>query len=170
MLRAAVSLFLSQDPVVTKGLSCLRSVIEDVKNTYTTALLAYTFSLAGDTDTRQQLFKKLEDVALSEGKRFVSDDFLLSFHAHWVSLLSMCPKGSHLHWSQSASADDSDSLAVEISSYVLLAALTADSLTTADLGFANRIVSWLVKQQNAYGGFSSTQVTQTTQIKHMIAE
>ncbi|KAF4104075.1 alpha-2-macroglobulin-like [Onychostoma macrolepis] len=121
------------DPVVTKGLSCLRSVIEDVKNTYTTALLAYTFSLAGDTDTRQKLFKKLEDVAISDGSR--------------------------LHWSQSASADDSDSLAVEISSYVLLAALTAESLTTADLGFANRIVSWLVKQQNAYGGFSSTQDT-----------
>uniref|UniRef100_A0A673I2E5 Alpha-2-macroglobulin-like n=1 Tax=Sinocyclocheilus rhinocerous TaxID=307959 RepID=A0A673I2E5_9TELE len=131
----AVSLcfFSSQDPVVTKGLSCLKSVIEDVKNTYTTALLTYTFSLARDADTRQQLFKKLEDVAISEGSR--------------------------LHWSQSASADDSDSLAVEISSYVLLAALTADSLTSADLGFANRIVSWLVKQQNAYGGFSSTQDT-----------
>ncbi|XP_043114437.1 alpha-2-macroglobulin-like [Puntigrus tetrazona] len=113
------------DPVVSKGLSCLKSVIEDVKNTYTTALLAYTFSLAGDTDTRQQLFKKLDDVAISEG--------------------------SALHWSQSTSADDSDSLAVEISSYVLLASLTADS--------ANRIVSWLVKQQNAYGGFSSTQDT-----------
>ncbi|XP_067306995.1 alpha-2-macroglobulin-like [Pseudorasbora parva] len=121
------------DPVVTKGLSCLRSVIEDVKNTYTTALLAYTFSLARDTATRQQLFKKLEDVSISDGP--------------------------HLHWSQSASADDSDSLAVEISSYVLLAALTADSVTTADLGYANRIVSWLVKQQNAYGGFSSTQDT-----------
>ncbi|XP_026138203.1 alpha-2-macroglobulin-like protein 1 [Carassius auratus] len=121
------------DPVVSKGLSCLMSVIEDVKNTYTTALLAYTFSLAKDTDTQQQLFKKLEDVAISDG--------------------------SHLHWSQSASADDSDSLAVEISSYVLLAVLSADSLTTADLGFANRIVSWFVKQQNAYGGFSSTQDT-----------
>ncbi|KAL0174335.1 hypothetical protein M9458_030303, partial [Cirrhinus mrigala] len=119
------------DPVVTKGLSCLKSVIEDVKNTYTTALLAYTFSLARDTDTRQQLFKKLEGVAISDG--------------------------SHLHWSQSGSAGDSDSLAVEISSYVLLAVLTTDSVTTADLGFANRIVSWLVKQQNAYGGFSSTQ-------------
>ncbi|XP_016394935.1 LOW QUALITY PROTEIN: pregnancy zone protein-like [Sinocyclocheilus rhinocerous] len=82
------------DPVVTKGLSCLKSVIEDVKNTYTTALLAYTFSLARDKHTRQQLFKKLEDVAISEGSR--------------------------LHWSPSASADDSDSLAVEISSYVLL--------------------------------------------------
>ncbi|RXN23913.1 alpha-2-macroglobulin-like protein [Labeo rohita] len=121
------------DPVVTKGLSCLKSVIEDVKNTYTTALLTYTFSLARDTDTRQQLFKKLEDVAISDG--------------------------SHLHWSQSGSAGDSDSLAVEISSYVLLAVLTTDSVTPADLGFANRIVSWLVKQQNAYGGFSSTQDT-----------
>ncbi|XP_051718037.1 alpha-2-macroglobulin [Ctenopharyngodon idella] len=121
------------DPVVSKGLSCLRSVIEDVKNTYTTALLTYTFSLARDTVTRQQLFKKLEDVAISDG--------------------------SLLHWSQSASADDSDSLAVEISSYVLLAVLTADSVTTADLGYANRIVSWLVKQQNAFGGFSSTQDT-----------
>ncbi|KAK2881132.1 hypothetical protein Q8A67_018400 [Cirrhinus molitorella] len=121
------------DPVVTKGLSCLRSIIEDATNTYTTALLTYTFSLARDTDTRQQLFKKLEEVAISEG--------------------------SQLHWSQSASADDSDSLAVEISSYVLLAVLSTDSVTTADLGFANRIVSWLVKQQNAYGGFSSTQDT-----------
>lgn len=53
---------------------------------------------------------------------------------------------------------------------MLLAVLTADSVTTADLGYANRIVSWLVKQQNAYGGFSSTQVTQTTPIKHTVAE
>ncbi|RXN18980.1 alpha-2-macroglobulin-like protein [Labeo rohita] len=121
------------DLVVTKGLSCLRSVIEDVKNTYTTALLAYTFSLARDMDTRQQLFKKLKDVAISDGPR--------------------------LHWSQSGSAGDSDSLAVEISSYVLLAVLTTDPVTPADLGFANRIVSWLVKQQNPYGGFSSTQDT-----------
>ncbi|XP_048014337.1 alpha-2-macroglobulin-like isoform X2 [Megalobrama amblycephala] len=121
------------DPVISEGLSCLRSVIADVRNTYTTALLAYTFSLARDTLTRQQLFKKLEEVAISDE--------------------------SLLHWSQSASADDSESLAVEISSYVLLAVLTADSVTTADLGYANRIVSWLVKQQNAYGGFSSTQDT-----------
>ncbi|XP_035389855.1 ovostatin-like [Electrophorus electricus] len=59
---------------------------------------------------------------------------------------------------QSASGD-SDSLAVEISSYVLLAVLTTDQLSAADLGYANRIVSWLVRQQNPYGGFSSTQDT-----------
>ncbi|XP_051962628.1 alpha-2-macroglobulin-like [Xyrauchen texanus] len=121
------------DPVVSKGLSCLRSIIGNLKNTYTTALLAYTFSLAGETDTRQTLLKELDNVAISDG--------------------------GHLHWSQVVSDDASDSLAVEISSYVLLAVLTAESVTTADLGYANRIVSWLVKQQNAYGGFSSTQDT-----------
>ncbi|MCI4385780.1 hypothetical protein PGIGA_G00054650 [Pangasianodon gigas] len=63
-----------------------------------------------------------------------------------------------LHWSQSGS-DDSSALSVEISSYVLLAVLTAGQDTAADLGYANRIVSWLVKQQNPYGGFSSTQDT-----------
>ncbi|KAI4893875.1 hypothetical protein NFI96_029753 [Prochilodus magdalenae] len=120
-----------KDPVVSKGLSCLKSSI-GILNTYATALLAYTFSLAGEKDTRVQLFKKLNSVALSEDDR--------------------------LHWSQSAS-DDSDSLAVEISSYVLLAVLTTSEVTAADLGYANRIVSWLVRQQNPYGGFSSTQDT-----------
>ncbi|XP_056612215.1 alpha-2-macroglobulin-like [Triplophysa dalaica] len=121
------------DPVLTQSLSCLRSVIGNLKNTYSTALLAYTFSLANDTDTRQRLLKELDTVAISDG--------------------------GLLHWTQMGSSDDSGSLAVEISSYVLLAVLTTDSVTTADLGYANRIVSWLVKQQNAYGGFSSTQDT-----------
>ncbi|KAF7699970.1 hypothetical protein HF521_002928 [Silurus meridionalis] len=64
----------------------------------------------------------------------------------------------HLHWSQSAS-DGSSVLSVEISSYMLLAVLTTGELTAADLGYANRIVRWLVKKQNPYGGFSSTQDT-----------
>lgn len=46
---------------------------------------------------------------------------------------------------------------MEISSYVLLAKLSA-SPTTEDLGYATRIVRWLTGQQNYYGGFSSTQV------------
>ncbi|KAI4885480.1 hypothetical protein NFI96_027047 [Prochilodus magdalenae] len=121
-----------EDPVVSKGLSCLKSSIDNLTNTYTTALLAYTFSLAGEKDTRAQLLDKLNNVAISGDDR--------------------------LHWSQSAS-DDSDSLAVEISSYVLLAVLTTSEVTAADLGYANRIVSWLVRQQNPYGGFSSTQDT-----------
>ncbi|XP_053502368.1 alpha-2-macroglobulin isoform X2 [Ictalurus furcatus] len=121
-----------KDTAVKKGLLCLKSSIGNLTNTYATALLAYTFSLAGENETREQLLKELDNVAITGD--------------------------GQLHWSQSAS-DDSGSLSVEISSYVLLAVLTAGQLTTADLGYANRIVSWLVKQQNPYGGFSSTQDT-----------
>lgn len=52
---------------------------------------------------------------------------------------------------------EQDSLSVEIASYVLLAKLSG-SPSTEDLGYASRIVRWLTKQQNYYGGFSSTQV------------
>uniref|UniRef100_A0A8C7KVX8 Alpha-2-macroglobulin-like n=1 Tax=Oncorhynchus kisutch TaxID=8019 RepID=A0A8C7KVX8_ONCKI len=116
------------DPVVYRSLSCLRNSTSDLSNTYTTALLAYTFTLAGDMETRAQL---LHVPHPSEGL---------------------------LHWTQT-SLETSASLAVEISSYVLLASLSASPLSTTDLGYASRIVRWLVRQQNAYGGFSSTQDT-----------
>ncbi|KAK7175525.1 hypothetical protein R3I93_002441 [Phoxinus phoxinus] len=118
------------DPVINSALSCLRPVVGNLANTYTTALLAYTFSLAGETTTRSQLLTSLDNYAISDGTK--------------------------LHWSQTTSGD---TLAVEISSYVLLAVLAVQPLTTANLGYANRIVNWLVAQQNPYGGFSSTQDT-----------
>ncbi|ROL50863.1 Alpha-2-macroglobulin-like protein 1 [Anabarilius grahami] len=118
------------DPVITNALSCLRPVVGNLGNTYATALLAYTFSLAGETSTRSQLLTSLNNLAISESTK--------------------------LHWSQTSSGD---TLAVEISSYVLLAVLTEQPLTTATLGYANRIVNWLVTQQNPFGGFSSTQDT-----------
>ncbi|ROI15093.1 Alpha-2-macroglobulin [Anabarilius grahami] len=105
-------------------------VVGNLGNAYATALLAYTFSLAGETSTRSQLLTSLNNLAISEGTK--------------------------LHWSQTSSGD---TLAVEISSYVLLAVLTEQPLTAANLGYANRIVNWLVTQQNPYGGFSSTQDT-----------
>ncbi|TRY85172.1 hypothetical protein DNTS_006359 [Danionella cerebrum] len=118
------------DPVIVNGLSCLRPLVGNLGNTYTSALLAYTFSLAGESSTRSQLLNGLNNVAISEGTK--------------------------LHWSQTSSGN---TLAVEISSYVLLAVLTVQPVSTANLGYANRIVSWLVTQQNAFGGFSTTQDT-----------
>ncbi|XP_067449972.1 alpha-2-macroglobulin-like [Thunnus thynnus] len=118
-------------PVVNKSLSCLRESTSDLSNTYTTALLAYVFTLAGDMETRAQLLQHLDKVALQEG------DFL--------------------HWSQTAT-ESSASLSVEISSYVLLAKLST-SLSAEDLGYTSRIARWLTGQQNHYGGFSSTQDT-----------
>uniref|UniRef100_UPI0037E96FAE alpha-2-macroglobulin-like n=1 Tax=Semicossyphus pulcher TaxID=241346 RepID=UPI0037E96FAE len=119
------------EPVVSRSLSCLRESIGDFRNTYTTALLAYVFTLAGEMDTRAHLLKYLDTVAIHEG--------------------------GFLHWSQSAS-ETSTSLSVEISSYVLLAKLGA-SPTAEDLGVSSRIIRWLTSQQNYYGGFSSTQDT-----------
>ncbi|XP_031439423.1 alpha-2-macroglobulin-like isoform X2 [Clupea harengus] len=118
--------------VTEKTMTFLKSSVSDLSNTYYTALLAYTLSLAGEDDLRSQLLRHLESVATSDGNL--------------------------LHWSRSSSKR-ADSLAVEMSSYVLLAVLTKTTLTAADLGYAARIVNWLVKQQNPYGGFSSTQDT-----------
>uniref|UniRef100_A0A674CJL4 Alpha-2-macroglobulin-like n=1 Tax=Salmo trutta TaxID=8032 RepID=A0A674CJL4_SALTR len=131
-LNVLLCYFLLQDPVVYSSLSCLRNSTSDLSNTYTTALLAYTFTLAGDMETRAQLLQHLDTISLQEG--------------------------GLLHWTQTSS-ETSASLAVEISSYVLLASLSASPLSTTDLGYASRIVRWLVRQQNAYGGFSSTQDT-----------
>ncbi|XP_071372715.1 alpha-2-macroglobulin-like [Centroberyx affinis] len=117
--------------VVNSSLSCLRESINDLSNTYTTALLAYVFTLAGDMEIRAQLLAVLDKVASQQG--------------------------GFLHWSQKAT-ETSASLSVEISSYVLLAKLSA-SPTTEDLDYASRIVRWLASQQNPYGGFSSTQDT-----------
>ncbi|XP_066519266.1 alpha-2-macroglobulin-like isoform X2 [Hoplias malabaricus] len=122
----------SEDAVVSKGLSCVKSSIGRLTNPYTTALLAYTFSLAGDNKSRGELLQKLDSIAITGD--------------------------GNLHWTQSVT-EDSESLAVEISSYVLLAVLTTGEASAADLGYANRIVHWLVRQQNPYGGFASTQDT-----------
>ncbi|CAI5669258.1 unnamed protein product [Oreochromis niloticus] len=119
------------DPVVNNSLACLRESINDLSNTYTTALLAYVFTLAGDTETRAHLLQHLDTVAVREG--------------------------GFLYWSQTAT-ETSASLSVEISSYVLLAKLSA-STAADDLGYASGIIRWLTGQQNYYGGFSSTQDT-----------
>ncbi|XP_023817296.2 alpha-2-macroglobulin-P isoform X1 [Oryzias latipes] len=119
------------NPVVTRSLSCLKGSINDLSNTYTTALLAYVFTLAGDMETRAHLLQHLDRVAVK--------------------------KGNVIYWTQTA-AETSDSLSVEISSYVLMSLLST-SHTAEDLGYASSIVRWMIRQQNYYGGFSSTQDT-----------
>uniref|UniRef100_A0A3P9PFK9 Alpha-2-macroglobulin-like n=1 Tax=Poecilia reticulata TaxID=8081 RepID=A0A3P9PFK9_POERE len=121
----------SDDRVVAQSLLCLKESINDFSNTYTTALLAYVFTLAGDMETRAHLLQHLDSVAIKDG--------------------------GFIHWSQTA-AETSASLSVEICSYVLLAKLSAPH-TAEDLGYASGIVRWLTTQQNYYGGFSSTQDT-----------
>ncbi|KAF3847190.1 hypothetical protein F7725_020218, partial [Dissostichus mawsoni] len=132
------------DPVVNKSLSCLKESISDLSNTYTTALMAYVFTLAGDMETRAHLLNHLDTVAIQQG--------------------------GFLHWSQTAS-EKSASLSVEISSYVLLAKLSA-SPTTEDLGYAAGIDTVVALQALAFysalvfspGGSSSVTVQSPSDI------
>lgn len=49
-----------------------------------------------------------------------------------------------------------------MTAYVLLAYLSKPRVHAGDMTVAAGIVAWLTSQQNAYGGFASTQVTSSS--------
>ncbi|XP_033029742.1 ovostatin-like [Lacerta agilis] len=135
--------FLSSHPVVRNALYCLEAGLEKGNITvYDKALLAYAFRLAGN--------KPKTDLLLNE------------------LIKSATKVGGSLFWEREDKppAEESpsfypraSSVEVEIAAYVLLALLTGTTPTPAQLTTASQIVLWLTKQQNPYGGFSSTQDT-----------
>ncbi|XP_016077279.1 PREDICTED: alpha-2-macroglobulin-like protein 1 [Miniopterus natalensis] len=128
------------DPMVSQGLQCLKNSVSSTTSLYTQALLAYTFSLAGEMDLRNILLEQLEQQAIISGESI-----------HWSQKPARSPDASP--WSKFEAVD------VELTSYVLLAWLSKASLTQEEIAKATGIVAWLAKQRNAYGGFSSTQDT-----------
>ncbi|KAM8777502.1 LOW QUALITY PROTEIN: alpha-2-macroglobulin-like protein 1 [Rhynchonycteris naso] len=127
------------DPMVSQGLRCLKNSVSSTTNLYTQALLAYTFSLAGEMDVRNILLVQLDQQAIISGES--------------------------IHWSQkpTQSSDTSSSkleaIDVELTAYVLLACLSKVNLTQNEMAKTTGILTWLAKESNAYGGFSSTQDT-----------
>ncbi|MBN3294645.1 A2ML1 protein, partial [Polypterus senegalus] len=120
------------DSILNNSLSCLRSSLSNVTDVYTKILLSYMFTLARDEEARNSLLSFLEKVAVKE------DGFL--------------------HWERSGSGEKINSVQVEMTSYVLLSLLSGPPLPEFDLTYTSSIVQWLVRQQNSYGGFSSTQL------------
>lgn len=53
--------------MVSQGLQCLRNSVSSTTSLYTQALLAYTFSLAGEMDIRDILLEQLEQQAIISG-------------------------------------------------------------------------------------------------------
>lgn len=53
---------------MNKSLSCLREYASELDNIYTTALLAYVFTLTRDMETRGQLLEQLDKVSLKDGE------------------------------------------------------------------------------------------------------
>ncbi|XP_036923698.1 pregnancy zone protein-like [Sturnira hondurensis] len=136
-------------PVVQKALLCLESAWNTVKegtqgsHTYTKALLAYAFALLGNQDRRREILNSLDKEAVKEDNS-----------VHWER--SQKPRATEGYFYQPRAP----SAEVEMTSYVLLAYLTAQPVPSSeDLTSASHIVKWITKQQNSYGGFSSTQDT-----------
>nr|XP_020143340.1 alpha-2-macroglobulin-like [Microcebus murinus] len=135
-------------PVVRNAVSCLESAWKSAKegargsHVYTKALLAYAFALAGNQDKRAEVLKSLHEESVKKDES-----------VHWERPEKPKPQERYFE-PQAPSAE------VEMTSYVLLAHLTAQPAPTSeDLASATRIVKWITKQQNSQGGFSSTQDT-----------
>uniref|UniRef100_A0A8C3WA37 Alpha-2-macroglobulin n=1 Tax=Catagonus wagneri TaxID=51154 RepID=A0A8C3WA37_9CETA len=136
-------------PVVRNGLFCLETAWKSAKegsqgsHVYTKALLAYAFALAGNQEKRREVLQSLDAEAVKEDKS-----------VHWTRPQKPQASVQHFYQPQAPSAE------VEMTAYVLLAYLTAQSAPTSDdLDHATLIVKWITKQQNSQGGFSSTQDT-----------
>ncbi|XP_052378896.1 alpha-2-macroglobulin-like [Oncorhynchus keta] len=125
----------TSDPMVEKSLMCLKAAVSDkLENTYTIALLSYTFTLAQNQDMRAKLITHLDKISATSG--------------------------GNRHWERAeASGTKTDSLEVEMTSYVLLALLSGPTMPGFGLEYSIGIVRWLAQQQNPYGGFASTQDT-----------
>ncbi|NXG09943.1 OVOS protein, partial [Sakesphorus luctuosus] len=133
----------SLDPVIQNALFCLETASEkSISDVYTQALMAYAFCLAGKAEKCQSFLEELQKSAKG-------------VDGSW-------------HWEQEERAPSEDSPSfldhapsaeVEITSYVLLALLYKTNRNTEDLTKASGIVQWIIRQQNPYGGFSSTQDT-----------
>uniref|UniRef100_A0A8C4V0F8 Uncharacterized protein n=1 Tax=Falco tinnunculus TaxID=100819 RepID=A0A8C4V0F8_FALTI len=125
------------------GMNCLETAFtKGVRNLYNQALFAYIYGLVDKKERCQFFLEKLDKTATRHGKRI-----------HWQREYKPPAEHFPVFYSRAPSAE------IEITSYVLLALLNKARLSPEDLSYISRIVHWLVKQQNPYGGFSSSQVT-----------
>ncbi|XP_016077346.1 PREDICTED: alpha-2-macroglobulin-like [Miniopterus natalensis] len=136
-------------PVVRNALFCLESAWESAKgrahgsHVYTKALLAYAFALAGKQEKKNEVLNSLNEEAVKEDNS-----------VHWTRPQKPSAPMERFYQPRAPSAE------VEMTSYVLLAHLTAQPAPTSEeLTSASHIVKWITKQQNSQGGFSSTQDT-----------
>ncbi|XP_075347875.1 ovostatin-like [Mycteria americana] len=130
-------------PVVQSGMNCLETAFGNgVHNLYNQALFAYAYGLADKEERCQFFLERLDERATRDGGSI-----------HWQR--ENKPPAEHFpgFYPRAPSAE------IETTSYVLLALLNKAKLTPEDLSYISRIVRWLVKQQNPYGGFSSSQDT-----------
>ncbi|NXQ29767.1 OVOS protein, partial [Alaudala cheleensis] len=130
-------------PIVRSGMNCLETAFNrGLHNLYNQALLAYVYGLAGRGERCQFFLEQLDRAAVKAGGS-----------VYWQRENKPPAELYSDFYARAPSAE------IEMTSYVLLALLNRAKLTPEDLSYISRIVYWLIKQQNPYGGFSSTQDT-----------
>ncbi|XP_015679955.1 alpha-2-macroglobulin, partial [Protobothrops mucrosquamatus] len=131
--------------MVRNALFCLETASQqkDIP-VYNLALLGYAFALAHKQDKVAEILHTLQEKAVK------GDDGSI----HWERPAKPEVKQPWYYEPRAPSAE------VEMTSYVLLTHLKrSPSPSEEDLAAATKIVTWLTKQQNPSGGFSSTQDT-----------
>ncbi|NXK98094.1 OVOS protein, partial [Formicarius rufipectus] len=142
MLEAGHS---SSDPVIRNAFFCLETASEkSTSDVYSQALMAYAFCLAGKAEKCESFLEELQKSANEVDGSW-----------HWKQEERSPSEESPSFFDHAPSAE------VEITSYVLLALLYKPNWNKEDLTKASGIVQWIIRQQNPYGGFSSTQDTVT---------
>ncbi|XP_064411508.1 alpha-2-macroglobulin-like [Latimeria chalumnae] len=131
----------SLEPVVKRGLDCLKKHFTNETSIYDMAVMVYTFTLAGDDDMRETLLQKLDTLAVKEDEM-----------EHWKELEKPEPEEEDYYYKPLPSE-------LEMTSYVLLARMSKPTVTSPDITSAYRIVKWIIKHQNSHGGFMSSQDT-----------
>ncbi|KAM4012088.1 alpha-2-macroglobulin-like, partial [Anomaloglossus baeobatrachus] len=113
--------FIYNGSIVENALTCLKKslAMSTVTSLYAQALLAYAFTLSGDSELRDQTLEKVKQRIVEEG-----------------------------------GYDD-----IETASYIILALLSDKITTMKNLEDSGDIIRWLLKQQNPWGGFGSSQDT-----------
>ncbi|XP_027622649.1 ovostatin-like [Tupaia chinensis] len=128
---------------IQKGLRCLEAASgERALTAYDQALLAYTYSLVNYKDKRDFFVNELRKKAKKVGGT-----------VHWELKEHFYAEGSSFFYPRARSAD------IEVTCYALLALLSKSGLTSEELSYTSQIVQWVARQQNSYGGFSSTKDT-----------
>ncbi|NP_001427290.1 alpha-2-macroglobulin-like precursor [Microcaecilia unicolor] len=130
-------------PLVRNALFCLDTALKGVTSTYVKALMSYAFTLAGNDEKRAELLESLKAEAVKDGDTM-----------HWQRSGKLQEQNSNPFFPSHAPSAE-----IEMTSYMLLAVVTHQPMSPADLQLSSMIVKWIIRQQNPSGGFSSTQDT-----------
>ncbi|KAM8924774.1 ovostatin-like [Pelodytes ibericus] len=118
---------------------CLEAVSKTDLSLYNRALMFYMYSASGNQELATTFLQQLKEEAIEE------DGSL-----HWERPDSLQKKSVPLFYAKAPSAD------VEITAYILLGLTYIRNTSVEHKTYMAKTVQWLVKQENANGGFRST--------------